>query len=106
MDAGQDLDERRLARSVLTDERMDLSGAKLEIDLAQRLHAAEAARDAAKLDERRGGWRAHLGYAALKPPSTLKTFPVDFAERSEARKPIASATSSGYTLTSSVVRPR
>jgi hypothetical protein len=39
---------------------------------------------------------SHLrGYAAVTPPSTLTTLPVDFAERGPAKKAIASATSSG-----------
>ena len=92
-DARQDLHERRLARSVLADERVHACGLDREADIRHRLHAAVALRDSAQLDERYP--LVHRGKAAGTPPSTLMTLPVDFAERSLARKAIASATSSG-----------
>jgi hypothetical protein len=98
---GEDLHECRLARAVLADERMHGACLDREADVVEGLDAAVALRDPDQLDE-----RAHRGYAAVTPPSTLITFPVDFAERGPARKAIASATSSGKTLTPSFVRPR
>src|SRR5205814_696732 len=68
-DAGQDLDESRLAGPVLADERVNRRGVDLEAHLVERLDAAVALGDAAK-------------------------------------NPIASATSSGFTLTFRVVRLR
>ena len=41
MHAGDDLHQRRLAGAVLADEAVDLAGAEREVDIAQRLHAAE-----------------------------------------------------------------
>ena len=41
-EAGQDLDEGALAGAVLAEERHHLAGAKLEVDLGQRLDAAVA----------------------------------------------------------------
>ena len=41
MHAGQGLDERGLARAVLADEGMDLSGAQIELHAVQRLDARE-----------------------------------------------------------------
>jgi hypothetical protein len=70
------------------------------------LHAAVALAQRVKLDERRRLRRHQRVYPAGTPPSTLMMFPVDFALRGPARYAIASATSSGYTLTSSVVRAR
>ena len=45
--AGEDVHERRLAGAVLAEQRVDLAALEVEIDAAQRLHAAEA------LDRRR-----------------------------------------------------
>ena len=72
---------------------VDASIAKLTS--ATRVHAAVALGDPAQLDERRLCVLAHRGYAALTPPSTLTTLPVDFAVRGPAKNAIASATSSG-----------
>jgi hypothetical protein len=46
-DARDDLDQRGLAGTVVADQRHDLARVRLEIDLAQRLHRAEALADAA-----------------------------------------------------------
>jgi hypothetical protein len=90
-DPGQDLHDRRLAGAVLADERMNGRGVDVEADAGERADAAVALRDAAERQKR----GAHRGYAAVTPPSTLRMFPVDFAERGLAKNAIASATSSG-----------
>ena len=51
-DAGHDLDERRLAGTVLAQERMDLAGDEVEGDVVERLDLAEALGDAAHLQDR------------------------------------------------------
>src|SRR5262245_59481517 len=53
MKTGQDLDERRLSRTVLTEEAMDLPGSNVEVDRAQHGAARE------RLGEVRGrdDWR-------------------------------------------------
>ena len=51
-DAGQDLAERRLARAVLADERVDRPLADLQADLVQGTHAAEGLGDVRQLDVR------------------------------------------------------
>src|SRR5262249_38190280 len=47
----------------------------------------------------------YRGYAAVTPPSTLTTFPVDLLALGPAKNAIVSATSSGRTATPSFVRP-
>ena len=39
---GEDVHQGRLAGAVLAQQRMDLAGIQVEIDAAQRVHAAEA----------------------------------------------------------------
>ena len=51
VDAGDALDERRLAGAVVADERHDLAGPHLEVDIGQRLHGAERLREVADLEE-------------------------------------------------------
>ena len=41
MHAGQDLDQRRLAGAVVADQRHDLAGMDVEIDVGQRRDGAE-----------------------------------------------------------------
>jgi hypothetical protein len=41
LEAGQDLDERRFAGAVFTHQRVDFTGAEIEIDAEQDLHAVE-----------------------------------------------------------------
>ena len=41
----QDLEQRRLAGAVLAEQRVDLAGRNLEVDLVQGLHAGEALAD-------------------------------------------------------------
>jgi hypothetical protein len=57
--AAEHLDERRLARAVLADERMDLARVELEIDGRERTHAGERFREGGDAEKRRGGRRAH-----------------------------------------------
>jgi len=42
IEAGNDVDQRRLARAVRPDQAQDLALAHIEIDIAQRLQSAEA----------------------------------------------------------------
>ena len=46
VDAGEHLDERRLARAVLAEDAVHLAGQDVEVDTAQRLHAGEGLRHA------------------------------------------------------------
>jgi hypothetical protein len=46
--AGENLDERGLAATILADESVDLTGTQVEADLVQRPDAAERLRDRAK----------------------------------------------------------
>ena len=59
------LDQRRLAGAVVADERHDLAGVHLEVDVRQRLHGAEALRDAAQLEDRLS---VGEGAASAPPP--------------------------------------
>ena len=52
VDAGQCLDERGLARTVLAHEGVDLARQQPEVDRVERLDAREGDRDAAHLDDR------------------------------------------------------
>ena len=54
LDAGHDLDQRRLAGAVLTEEGVDLARVEGERRTVERLGRAEAPRDAAYLDDRLG----------------------------------------------------
>ena len=65
VDAGEDLDQRRLAGAVVAEEAMDLAGIDLDVDVAERDDRAEMLGDAAELDGRN---RAH---PALLSPSAL-----------------------------------
>ena len=53
VDPGDALDERRLAGAVVADERHDLAGPHLEVDVVEREDRAEALRDASRLEPRR-----------------------------------------------------
>src|SRR5262249_31445692 len=46
VDAGQELDQRRLARAVLAHQRMDLAGPQVQADALEDFHRAEALLDA------------------------------------------------------------
>ena len=52
--AGDDLDEGRLARAVLADQRVHLAGAQVERDALQRADAGERLRDAGGLKKQHG----------------------------------------------------
>ena len=52
MDAGDHLDQRRLAGAVVADEGDDLAGTNLEVDVLQRLDRAEALADALQREQR------------------------------------------------------
>src|SRR3954469_4075447 len=56
LDAGNDLDQRRLAGAVFTDKAMHLADLQRQIDIAKRMHAAEALRYAGHLQESRQGF--------------------------------------------------
>ena len=77
VDAGQDLDQRRLAGAVLADQRGDLAGIEREADIVQRAHAGEALRDAGKREarlarpaRRRAAMAARDGHASWSAAST------------------------------------
>ena len=48
MHAGEDLDQRRFARAVVADQRHDLAGMNVEVDVGQRRDGAEILGDAAQ----------------------------------------------------------
>ena len=60
VEAGEDLDQRRLAGAVLPEEAVDLPGEQAQVDSAQRVRPAEALRELAQLEPRR-----------LRPPPPL-----------------------------------
>ncbi len=74
IDAGQHIEQRRLARAVGTDQAVDLAVVDGERDVGQRLHATEALADAR--GRRAGSQRAHrtrmLGLAGVSS-SRLRT---------------------------------
>ncbi len=51
--AGKDLHQRRLTRTVLADERVDLARAQLEMAVGKRVDAREVLADPGHLDEQR-----------------------------------------------------
>jgi hypothetical protein len=57
VDAGEDVDEGRLARAVVSHERDDLSGMDVELDVGKRRHRAEALGDSAEAQNGFGRWR-------------------------------------------------
>src|SRR5205807_10620123 len=73
VDSGYALDQGRLARPVVADERHDLSVAHLEVDVRERLHRAVRLRDASDLEE---SCLAHSG-----------RFPTRLPVRAPARAP-------------------
>ena len=72
IDAGDDLDQRRLARAVLAEQRVNLAGADVERDAAQRAHAGKALLEVAHLEQRidRRRRRAHAASVACESGST------------------------------------
>ena len=69
LDAGHDLDERRLPRAVLPEQRVDLARLKLERNIVERLDRAEALRDAPDLEDHpsRSGRSARRSGRASSP---------------------------------------
>src|SRR4051794_29808914 len=65
VDAGQDVEERRLAGAIGADEAIDLAARNGEGNIVERLHAAEALRHAARLEE--------CAHAARTVSSRLRT---------------------------------
>ncbi|WP_456657151.1 hypothetical protein [Bradyrhizobium sp. JR3.5] len=53
MNAAEDLDQRGFSGAVLAQQRMYLAGEDLEVDVAQRAHAAKALVDATDRQKRR-----------------------------------------------------
>ena len=53
--AGEHLDQRRLARAVVADERDDLAGMDVEVDVGQRRDGAEVLADAAQAEDQLAG---------------------------------------------------
>ena len=53
VEAGEDLDQRRLAGAVLPEEAVDLPGEHVEVDTAQRARPAEALRQVPQRETRR-----------------------------------------------------
>ena len=51
--AGDDLDQRRLARAVLADQRVDLAGGEREGHVRQRTHTRERLRDGVGFEKKR-----------------------------------------------------
>ena len=56
---GEDLDQRRLASAIVTDEAQYLAREEVKIDLVQRLDVTERLRDASRLQDRRSGGGRH-----------------------------------------------
>jgi hypothetical protein len=59
VEAGEDVGQRRLAGAVLAEQRVDLAGSRLEVDVLVRDDAGEPLRDSPQRDgrRRRGGSR-------------------------------------------------
>src|SRR3954464_9336862 len=73
LDAGNDLDQCRLAGAVFTDKAMHLADLQRKIDVAKRMHAAEALRYAGHLQESRQGFVLRTVYQTIA--STSIAFP-------------------------------
>src|SRR5262245_34100978 len=72
VDAGQDLDQGRLARPVLAAEGVDLACAHVEMDVLERLDPAEMLGDAPRLQPRRVfAGPAHCRSSARWNPSRM-----------------------------------
>src|SRR4051795_4757039 len=75
LDAGNDLDQRRLAGAVFTDKAMHLADLQRQIDLAKRMHAAEALRYAGHLQESRQGFVLQWDRSIKRSASTRTAIP-------------------------------
>ena len=81
MDAGHDLDQRRLAGAVLAEQGVNLAGIERERHVLERLGGVEALGDVAHLQDRRGDCRSVGGFLRLdhvcqRPPVTSMIAPV------------------------------
>ncbi len=65
-DAGEDVHQRRLPGAVFAEERVNFAALEIEVDAAQRLHAAKALDDAAH-GQKRGGERGRHVHRRLDP---------------------------------------
>jgi hypothetical protein len=83
-DAGQDLDQRRLAGPVLAEQRQNLAPVELEVDGVAGERAAEALGDPAKRQDRPGAARGCGGDRRL-PALVRSTLPDRSREASEKR---------------------
>jgi hypothetical protein len=72
--AGDDFDERAFAGAVFAEERVDFAGPQIEIDSAQRTHAAVIFDELAKFEKRGGGHtRAVRGWRITRAPLSNKS---------------------------------
>ena len=60
MHAGQDLDQRGLARAVVADQRHHFAGVDVEFDVGQRGHGSELLRDPAEPENELSVFRLQL----------------------------------------------
>ena len=63
VDAGEHLEQRRLAGAVLPHQRVHLAGAHVEVDVVQHTHAEERLADA-RHRQRQAGSNSGVGHAA------------------------------------------
>ena len=84
IDAGQDLDQRRLAGAVLAEQRMDLAAAQIEIDRVERERSGEMLGQAGDLEQRAGRRGAAAERLGLGHPSCASFMRSDSMRRSGA----------------------
>ena len=87
VDAGEDLDERALARAILARKRVNPPAVQREIDVCQHLDRAESLDDAAHFDgrghvARSGLGVAHRGRAGRRGPACRAGIRTDSPSRS------------------------
>ena len=87
LDPGDRLDQRRLAGAVVADERDDLTGVDLEVDVGERLHGAEALRHSLGLEERAHRGRV-LGRGAGASSSTRRSYWMPYFLQAAAYAPV------------------
>ena len=68
VDAGDDLDQRRLAGAVLAQKRMHLAGMDVEADIVQRPHAGKRLAQAFDRQHRRPGFGTFSALRCIGPP--------------------------------------
>ncbi len=95
IDAGNALDQRRLAGAVVADEGHHLSSAHLEVDLVERLHGAERLRGVSHFKERGVGHEALVrsgrGGTAQSLPASVRGFYDDLQNSVCAVSPVQSS---------------